>query len=68
MSRHSLRRFVHSSLVAAIFAISLSAIASAQTAPQPQWLRYTIDTVKPDMVQEYEGYKKQMVVAYKKAG
>lgn len=42
--------------------------AAAQTAPAPQWLRFNVETVKPDMVQEYEGYKKQLAAAYKKAG
>ena len=64
----SFRQFATASLASAILAIGLPAIASAQTAPAPQWLRFTVDTVKPDMVQEYEGYKKQLAAAYKKAG
>ena len=68
MSRTSFRRFAMASLVAAILAISLPVHPSAQTPPAPQWLRFNVETIKPDMVQEYEGYKKQLAAAYKKAG
>jgi hypothetical protein len=68
MSRTTFRQFATASLASAILAISLPVNASAQTAAAPQWLRFTVDTVKPDMVQEYEGYKKQLAAAYKKAG
>ena len=68
MTRTTFRQFATVSLASGILAISLPAVASAQTVPAPQWLRFTVDTVKPDMVQEYEGYKKQLAAAYKKAG
>ena len=68
MPRTSFRQFATASLASALLAVSLPVIASAQTAPPSQWLRFTVDTVKPDMVQEYEGYKKQLAAAYKKAG
>ncbi len=55
-------------VASAILAIGLPALSSAQTPPAPQWLRFTVETVKPDMVQEFEGYKKQLAAAYKKAG
>jgi hypothetical protein len=64
----SFRQLATASLASAILAIGLPAIATAQTAAAPQWIRFTVDTVKPDMVQEYEGYKKQLAAAYKKAG
>jgi hypothetical protein len=55
-------------LASAILAIVLPVLSSAQTPPAPQWLRFTVETVKPDMVREFEGYKKQLAAAYKKAG
>ena len=64
----SLRQSAKTILASAILAIGLPVISSAQTAPAPQWLRFQVETVKPDMVQEYEGYKKQMAAAFKKAG
>jgi hypothetical protein len=70
MSRITFRQFATASLASAILVISLSVNASAQPTPPPapQWLRFNVETVKPDMVQEYEGYKKQLAAAYKKAG
>ena len=68
MKRTSLRQFVTTGLATAILAIGLPVIGSAQTPAAPGWVRFTMDTVKPDMTQEYEGYKKQMAAAYKKAG
>ena len=68
MPRTTFRRFATASLAAGILAISLPVNASAQTAAAPQWLRFVVETVKPDMVPEYEGYKKQLAAAYKKAG
>jgi hypothetical protein len=69
MSRISFRQLANASIASVILAFSLPVIAAAQTAaPAPQWLRFNVETVKPDMVQEYEGYKKQLAAAYKKAG
>lgn len=68
MSGTSFRQFATASLASAILALSLPVNASAQAAAAPQWLRFNVETVKPDMVQEYEGYKKQLAAAYKKAG
>ena len=68
MQTTSLRQSAKTILASAILAIGLPVISSAQTAPAPQWLRFQVETVKPDMVQEYEGYKKQLAAAYKKAG
>ena len=60
---------ISAGLASAILAVGLPALASAQTtAAAPQWIRFQVDTVKSEMVQEYEGYKKQMAAAYKKAG
>lgn len=64
----SYRRFAMASLVSTILVIALPLHPSAQTPPAPQWLRFNVEIVKPDMVQEYEGYKKQLAAAYKKAG
>jgi hypothetical protein len=64
----SLRQLAGAGLASAILAIGLPALSSAQTPPAPQWLRFTVETVKPDMVQEFEGYKKELAAAYKKAG
>jgi hypothetical protein len=68
MKGTSLCQFATTSLATAILAVGLPVIGSAQTPAAPGWVRFTADTVKPDMVQEYEGYKKQMAAAYKKAG
>lgn len=68
MKATSLRRLVSTSLASVILAIGLPVLSSAQAPPAPTWLRFTVETVKPDMVQEYEGYKKQLAAAYKKAG
>ena len=62
----SLRQFVTTSLATAVLAIGLPAIGSAQTTAAG-WVRFTADTIKPDMVQEYESYKKQIAATYKKA-
>ena len=68
MRRNMFRQFATASLAAAILVIGQPMNALAQTAAAPQWLRFNVETVKPDMVQEYEGYKKQLAAAYKKAG
>ena len=68
MSGTTFRQLAIASVASAMLAISLPSAASAQTAAPPQWLRFNVETVKPDMVQEYEGYKKQLAAAYKKAG
>lgn len=68
MSNTPFRQFVKASLAALILGIGLPALASAQGAAAPQWLRFSVEVVKPDMVQEYEAYKKQMAAAFKKAG
>lgn len=68
MSRTSFGRLATASLATLAFGISLPVQVSAQEAAAPQWVRFTVETVKPDMVQEYEGYKKQLAAAYKKAG
>src|SRR5258706_4556531 len=67
MNRSMLRSFAQATFVAAMIAIALPAISSAQTAA-PTWIRFTASTIKPEMTQEYEGYLKQMAAAYKKAG
>ena len=68
MSRTTIRQVVMGGLASALLALTIPSSAGAQTPPAPQWLRFTVETVKPDMVQEYEGYKKQLAAAYKKAG
>ena len=67
--KQTLGRFRRTSLASALLAIALPALASAQTPPPaPAWIRFSVEVVKPDMVQEFEGYKKQLAAAYKKAG
>jgi hypothetical protein len=68
MAKVTLRQLVAASLAALILSLGLPALASAQGAAAPQWLRFATEIVKPDMVEEYEAYKKQLAAAFKKAG
>lgn len=68
MKNASLRQLAKVSLASGILAIGLPALAAAQAPPAPTWIRYSVEVVKPEMVQEFEGYKKQLAAAYKKAG
>ena len=60
------RQAVKTAVAAAIFAVSIPTLCSAQD-KGPTWLRFQTSTIKPEMKQEYEGYIKQVAAAYKKA-
>jgi hypothetical protein len=62
-TRHALK----TGIAAAILAVSIPALCSAQD-KGPAWLRFQTATIKPEMRQEYEGYMKQVAAANKKAG
>jgi hypothetical protein len=62
-TRHALK----TGIAAAILAVSLPALCSAQ-GQGPTWLRFQTATIKPETRQEYEGYMKQVAAGYKKAG
>ena len=68
MSRTTFRQLATASVATAMLVLSLPVNASAQAPPAPQWTRVSVEIVKPDMVPEFEGYKKQLAAAYKKAG
>lgn len=68
MPKITFKQLVAASLAALILGIGLPALASAQGAAAPQWLRFSTEIVKPEMVEEYEAYKKQLAAAFKKAG
>jgi hypothetical protein len=61
------RRLMKSGMAAAILVLALPNLGSAQ-AKGPSWVRFQISRIKPEMRQEYEGYVKQVVGAYKKSG
>jgi hypothetical protein len=60
------RQFVKTGVALAILAIATPALSQAQD--NPAWLRFTVNQVKPEMVQEMEGYFKQLAGGSKKAG
>ena|ERR1700676_3891655 len=59
------RNLIKSGIAAAVLALSIPAVCSAQ-ANGPTWLRFQTTRVRPEMRQEYEGYMKQIAAAYKK--
>jgi hypothetical protein len=61
------RYTLNAGIAAAILAVSIPALCSAQD-KGPAWLRFQTTTIKPEMRQEFEGYVKQVAAAYKKAG
>jgi hypothetical protein len=55
-------------LSAAILIAASAAVCFAQSNAQPRWTCSTTTKVKPEMQREFEGYLKQIMSAYKKAG
>src|SRR5713101_8268870 len=55
-------------LSAAILVAISSTVCFAQSNAQPGWTCSTTTNVKPEMRREFEGYLKQLMAAYKKAG
>jgi hypothetical protein len=58
----------HIFLSATILVASLSPFSLGQSDIQPKWTASTIAKVKPEMRREFEGYLKELMAAYKKAG
>ena len=58
----------HAFLSATALIASFSNVCFAQSHVQPRWTGSTTTKVKPEMRQEFEGYLKQWMAAYKKAG
>ncbi len=65
MTTMSTRNLIKSGIAAAVLALSIPTAGLAQ-ANGPTWLRFQNTRVRPEMRQEYEGYMKQIVAAYKK--
>jgi hypothetical protein len=63
-----LHAFLSATVVVASFFASFSNLCFAQSDVQPRWTDSTTTKVKPEMRQEFEGYLKQLMAAYKKAG
>jgi hypothetical protein len=55
-------------LPAAVFVAGLASMCFGQNPAQPAWTDSTTTKVKPEMKQEFEGYLKELIAAYKKAG
>jgi hypothetical protein len=58
----------HAFLSATVLVASFSGGCFAQSDVQPRWTDSTTTKVKPEMRQEFEGYLKQLMAAYEKAG
>jgi hypothetical protein len=59
------RNLIKSGIAAALLAVSIPTLCTAQ-ANGPTWIRFQTTRVRPEMRQEYEGYMKQIAAAYKK--
>ncbi len=64
----STRAFLSATVLVACSSANFFNACFAQSDVQPRWTDSTITKVKPDMRQEFEGYLKQVIAAYKKAG
>lgn len=58
----------HAYSFATVLVASLCGLCSAQSDVQSSWTDSTTTKVKPEMRQNYEGYLKQLMAAYEKAG
>ena len=65
LSRHA---FLSATVLVASISASFSNVCVAQSDVQPRWTDSTTTKVKPEMRQEFEGYLRQLMAAYKKAG
>jgi hypothetical protein len=64
----SKQSFLSATVLVASFSASFSSVCFAQSDIQPRWTESTTTKVKPEMTREFEGYLKQLMAAYKKAG
>ena len=55
-------------LSATVLVASFCSVCFSQGEVQPRWMDATTTKVKPEMRREFEGYLKQLIAAYKKAG
>lgn len=60
------RKLIKSGIAAAVLAVSIPTVCTAQ-ASGPTWLRFQTTRVRPEMRQEFEGYMKQIAAGYKKS-
>jgi hypothetical protein len=60
--------FLSGTVLVAGLSASFSGVCFAQSDVQPRWTDSTTTRVKPEMRREFEGYLKQLMAAYKKAG
>ncbi len=58
----------HAFLSATVLVASFSGVCFAQSDVQPRWTDSTTTKVKPEMRQKFQGYLKQLMAAYEKAG
>ena len=58
----------HAFLSATVLVASFSNVCFAQSDVQPRWTDSTTTKVKPEMRQKFQGYLKQLMAAYEKAG
>jgi len=58
----------HAFLSAVVLVASFSGVCFAQGDVPPKWTDTTTTKVKPEMRQKFEGYLKQLMAAYEKAG
>jgi hypothetical protein len=58
----------HAFVSAAVVVAGFSNVGFAQSDAQPRWTDSTTTRVKPEMRREFEGYLKQLMAAYEKAG
>jgi hypothetical protein len=65
LSKHA---FLSATVLVASISASFSNVCVAQSDVQPRWTDSTTTKVKPEMRQEFEGYLRQLMAAYKKAG
>jgi hypothetical protein len=64
----SKRAFLSATALVAGFCANFFNACFAQSDVLPRWTGSTTTKVKPEMRQEFEGYLKQLIAAYKKAG
>jgi hypothetical protein len=58
----------HAFLCTTVLVVSFAVVCFAQSDAQPRWTDSTTTKVKPEMKQKFEGYLKQLMAAYEKAG
>src|SRR6266849_1346072 len=64
----SKRSLLSATVLVASFSASFSSVCFAQSDIQPRWTDSTTTKVKPEMRRKFQGYLKQLMAAYEKAG